>query len=219
MNLEINWSQLRGTSAVDCIRMILVVLRKWRFFGSYITEARMKMRNDESLFIALNDQGVHLLTFRQLVSVILLSVLLCSTARSKLYFSLELWFFSIHPLLCWIMPVQRIFIGSHKKYSISSIGFIWGLSQWLHAHNWKSASASSSPWRNCPRKTDFFYAFKKHWTGYFIVILLFVESVLSVAVVFWSFGKLILLNAFILKRFFILRLFKFYETVCFLVKL
>uniref|UniRef100_A0A7I4KCE0 Bm2554, isoform c n=1 Tax=Brugia malayi TaxID=6279 RepID=A0A7I4KCE0_BRUMA len=66
LNLETNWSQLRDTSTVDCIRMILVVLRKWRFFGSFITEARMKMRNDESLFIALNDQGVHLLSFRQL---------------------------------------------------------------------------------------------------------------------------------------------------------
>ncbi|MCP9264746.1 Pleckstrin-likey domain-containing family H member 1 [Dirofilaria immitis] len=36
------------------------------FFGSFVMEARMKMRNDESLFIALNDQGVHLLTYRQL---------------------------------------------------------------------------------------------------------------------------------------------------------
>ncbi|VDN06753.1 unnamed protein product [Thelazia callipaeda] len=66
LNLEINWSQLHDMSSTDCIRMILVVLRKWRFFGSFITEARMKMRSDESLFIALNDQGVHLLTFRQL---------------------------------------------------------------------------------------------------------------------------------------------------------
>uniref|UniRef100_A0A8R1XZ77 PH domain-containing protein n=1 Tax=Onchocerca volvulus TaxID=6282 RepID=A0A8R1XZ77_ONCVO len=66
LNLETNWSQLSDTSTADCIRIILVVLRKWRFFGSFVTEARMKMRNDESLFIALNDQGVHLLTFRQL---------------------------------------------------------------------------------------------------------------------------------------------------------
>ncbi|VDN28764.1 unnamed protein product [Gongylonema pulchrum] len=69
LNVETNWSELRGVSAADCTRMILLVLRKWRFFGSFIMEARMKMRNDESLFIALNDQGVHLLTFRQLVSI------------------------------------------------------------------------------------------------------------------------------------------------------
>lgn len=69
LNLETNWSQLRDTSTGDCVRMILVVLRKWRFFGSFITQARMKMCRDESLFIALNDQGVHLLTFRQLVSI------------------------------------------------------------------------------------------------------------------------------------------------------
>ncbi|KAM3717124.1 Pleckstrin [Dirofilaria immitis] len=66
LNLETNWSQLHDISTADCIRMILVVLRKWRFFGSFVMEARMKMRNDESLFIALNDQGVHLLTYRQL---------------------------------------------------------------------------------------------------------------------------------------------------------
>uniref|UniRef100_F1KT42 Pleckstriny domain-containing family H member 1 n=1 Tax=Ascaris suum TaxID=6253 RepID=F1KT42_ASCSU len=66
LNIQSHWTQLRGTSPADCVRMILVVLRKWRFFGAHITEARMKMRNDERIFIALNDQGVHLLTVRQL---------------------------------------------------------------------------------------------------------------------------------------------------------
>ncbi|VDM48253.1 unnamed protein product, partial [Toxocara canis] len=66
LNIESHWMQLRGTSTADCVRMILIVLRKWRFFGAYVTEARMKMRNDEKIYIALNDQGVHLLTFKQL---------------------------------------------------------------------------------------------------------------------------------------------------------
>ncbi|MFH4984642.1 hypothetical protein AB6A40_011351 [Gnathostoma spinigerum] len=50
----------------DCVRVILVVLRKWKFFGAYISEAKMKMRNDDKVFIALNDQGVHLLNYKQL---------------------------------------------------------------------------------------------------------------------------------------------------------
>uniref|UniRef100_A0A0N5AEF2 PH domain-containing protein n=1 Tax=Syphacia muris TaxID=451379 RepID=A0A0N5AEF2_9BILA len=66
LNIASHWTQLRNTNAADCTRMILGVLRKWRLFGSYICEARMKMRNDEKIFIALNDQGVHLLTYKQL---------------------------------------------------------------------------------------------------------------------------------------------------------
>uniref|UniRef100_A0A0N4VGJ2 PH domain-containing protein n=1 Tax=Enterobius vermicularis TaxID=51028 RepID=A0A0N4VGJ2_ENTVE len=66
LNIAFHWTQLRDTSPAECIRMILVVLRKWRLFGSYICEAKMKMRSDEKIFIALNDQGVHLLTHKQL---------------------------------------------------------------------------------------------------------------------------------------------------------
>lgn len=63
-----HWTQLQGLSMAECVRMILNVLRRWRFFGAYIECARMKMHSDKRIFVALNDQGVHLLTDKQLVS-------------------------------------------------------------------------------------------------------------------------------------------------------
>lgn len=68
-----NWSQLNGLSLTECFRMILAVLRKWKFFGAYIKMARMKMPSDRKIFIALTDEGIHLLTDKQLVSFQVLS--------------------------------------------------------------------------------------------------------------------------------------------------
>lgn len=62
-----NWSQLNGLSLMECVRMILAVLKRWKFFGAYIKMARMKMPSDQSIFIALTDEGIHLLTDKQLV--------------------------------------------------------------------------------------------------------------------------------------------------------
>jgi hypothetical protein len=66
-NLRQNWSQLNGVTLNECVRMILTVLRRWRFFGSYIRQAQMKLHPDQKILIALNDQGIHLLTDKQLV--------------------------------------------------------------------------------------------------------------------------------------------------------
>lgn len=63
-----NWSQLNGLLLMECVRMILAVLKKWKFFGAYIKSARMKMPNDQKIYIALTDEGIHLLTDKQLVS-------------------------------------------------------------------------------------------------------------------------------------------------------
>lgn len=48
--------------------MILTVLRRWRFFGSYIKPAQMKLHPDKKILIALNEQGIHLLTDKQMVA-------------------------------------------------------------------------------------------------------------------------------------------------------
>jgi hypothetical protein len=58
---------LQGLSGSDCIRIILGVLRKWRFFGTQIYEAGMKLKNDQKIVIGVNDAGVHLLSIYQLV--------------------------------------------------------------------------------------------------------------------------------------------------------
>ena len=63
-----NWSQLNGLTLIECVRMILAVLKKWKFFGSYIKMGKLKMSNDKRIFIALTDEGIHLLTDKQLVS-------------------------------------------------------------------------------------------------------------------------------------------------------
>ena len=49
--------------------MILAVLRRWRFFGAYMAEARVKLHPTQRLLIAINEQGVHLLSDTQLVSI------------------------------------------------------------------------------------------------------------------------------------------------------
>jgi hypothetical protein len=60
-NLRQHWSQLNGVTLNECVRMILTVLRRWRFFGAYIRHAHMKLHPDQKILIALNDQGIHLL--------------------------------------------------------------------------------------------------------------------------------------------------------------
>ncbi|KAI6190189.1 hypothetical protein M3Y97_00089700 [Aphelenchoides bicaudatus] len=65
-NLCQNWSELSGVSLNECVRTILTVLRRWRFFGSYIRQAQMKLHPDQKILIAINDQGVHLLTNKQM---------------------------------------------------------------------------------------------------------------------------------------------------------
>ena len=54
-------SQLAGVSVAECVRLILIVLRKWKFFGSYVKEAKLKI-NDKRVFLALNENGIHLLS-------------------------------------------------------------------------------------------------------------------------------------------------------------
>ncbi|KAE9547497.1 hypothetical protein FO519_009291, partial [Halicephalobus sp. NKZ332] len=54
-------NELKGVPVSECVRLILIVLRKWKFFGSYIKEAKLKI-NDKRIFIALNESGIHLLS-------------------------------------------------------------------------------------------------------------------------------------------------------------
>ncbi|KAI6225155.1 hypothetical protein M3Y99_01369600 [Aphelenchoides fujianensis] len=54
-NLRTHWEQLAGVSLAECVRMILAVLRRWRF--------RLP---DNQIWIALNDQGIHLLSDKQM---------------------------------------------------------------------------------------------------------------------------------------------------------
>lgn len=68
VNLRQHWSQLNGITLNECVRMILTVLRRWRFFGSYIKPAQMKLHPDKKILIALNEQGIHLLTDKQMVA-------------------------------------------------------------------------------------------------------------------------------------------------------
>ena len=60
---------MRGLQSADCVRIILSVLRRWRFFGAHIYEAGMKLKHDQKIIIAVNDVGVHLLTVGQLVQI------------------------------------------------------------------------------------------------------------------------------------------------------
>jgi hypothetical protein len=66
-NLRQHWSQLNGVTLNECVRMILTVLRRWKFFGAYIRTAQMKLHPDQKILIALNDQGIHLLSDKQMV--------------------------------------------------------------------------------------------------------------------------------------------------------
>ena len=54
-------NELKGVTVTECVRLILLVLRKWKFFGSYVKEARLKI-NDKRVFIALNENGIYLLS-------------------------------------------------------------------------------------------------------------------------------------------------------------
>jgi len=65
-NLQTRWMTMRGLQSADCVRIILSVLRRWRFFGAHIYEAGMKLKHDQKIIIAVNDVGVHLLTVGQL---------------------------------------------------------------------------------------------------------------------------------------------------------
>ncbi|KAI6225488.1 Pleckstrin-like proteiny domain-containing family H member 1 [Aphelenchoides fujianensis] len=65
-NLRTHWEQLAGVSLAECVRMILAVLRRWRFFGSYVCRAHFKLQPDNQIWIALNDQGIHLLSDKQM---------------------------------------------------------------------------------------------------------------------------------------------------------
>uniref|UniRef100_A0A914WZ88 Uncharacterized protein n=1 Tax=Plectus sambesii TaxID=2011161 RepID=A0A914WZ88_9BILA len=61
-----HWQDLKGSSMQDCARVILGVLRRWRLFGAHLYVAGMRWKNDEKIFIAVNDAGVHLLTSNNL---------------------------------------------------------------------------------------------------------------------------------------------------------
>lgn len=87
-NICQHWAQLNGLNLNECkfpiihcifnffstsgVRMILSVLRCWRFFGSYIRQAQMKLHPDQKILIAVNDQGIHLLTNNQLVGFVVM---------------------------------------------------------------------------------------------------------------------------------------------------
>lgn len=62
------WAELRGIGLAECVRMLLAVLRKWKFFGAYVKTAKLKMHKSEQILVALTDQGVHLLSEKQMVS-------------------------------------------------------------------------------------------------------------------------------------------------------
>ncbi|TKR87112.1 hypothetical protein L596_011570 [Steinernema carpocapsae] len=66
MNIQQHWSQLVGVTPTECVRMMLAVLRKWKFFGSYVKPAREKMNTSQLIYIALNDQGIHMLSNKQM---------------------------------------------------------------------------------------------------------------------------------------------------------
>ncbi|KAK0411757.1 hypothetical protein QR680_005825 [Steinernema hermaphroditum] len=66
MNIQQNWNQLVGVTPLECVRMMLAVLRKWKFFGSYVKPAREKMNTSQLIYIALNDSGLHMLSNKQM---------------------------------------------------------------------------------------------------------------------------------------------------------
>jgi hypothetical protein len=65
--LHQHWHNLSGSTKHDCARVILGVLRKWRLFGAHLQLAGMRWKNDEKIYIAINDTGIHLLTLNSLV--------------------------------------------------------------------------------------------------------------------------------------------------------
>ncbi|KAI6213282.1 hypothetical protein M3Y94_00132100 [Aphelenchoides besseyi] len=65
-NLRVHWEQLVGVSLGECVRMILAVLRRWRFFGAYICRSHLKLHPENQIWIVLNDQGIHLLSDKQM---------------------------------------------------------------------------------------------------------------------------------------------------------
>uniref|UniRef100_A0A7E4V0J9 CID domain-containing protein n=1 Tax=Panagrellus redivivus TaxID=6233 RepID=A0A7E4V0J9_PANRE len=54
-------NNLHGVPLAECVRLVLLVLRKWKFFAAYIKEARMKI-DDRRVFVALNENGIHILS-------------------------------------------------------------------------------------------------------------------------------------------------------------
>ncbi|CAD5232293.1 unnamed protein product [Bursaphelenchus xylophilus] len=65
-SVEQHWRELNGVGLVECVKMLLTVLRRWKFFGAFIKTAKMKMHKGDPILIALTDQGVHLLTEKQM---------------------------------------------------------------------------------------------------------------------------------------------------------
>ncbi|CAD5223660.1 unnamed protein product [Bursaphelenchus okinawaensis] len=65
-SVEHHWKDLNGVGLAECVKMLLTVLRRWRFFGAFIKTAKMKMQKGEQILIALTDQGVHLLNEKQM---------------------------------------------------------------------------------------------------------------------------------------------------------
>uniref|UniRef100_A0A914YX64 Uncharacterized protein n=1 Tax=Panagrolaimus superbus TaxID=310955 RepID=A0A914YX64_9BILA len=62
LSVHQQWKNLlQSVNVTECVRLILIVLRKWKFFGSYVKEARQKI-DDKKIFIAINENGVHLLS-------------------------------------------------------------------------------------------------------------------------------------------------------------
>ncbi len=60
--LSEHWQDLKGSRQHDCARVRLGVLRRWPIFGSQVFKCTMRWRNEEGVWLVVNDTGLHMLS-------------------------------------------------------------------------------------------------------------------------------------------------------------
>ncbi|CAN7938127.1 unnamed protein product [Ixodes hexagonus] len=55
------WSTLKGKAVVDCVRIYLNCVRKWSFCGARLFSARIKAKEQQTIWLAVTEDGISLL--------------------------------------------------------------------------------------------------------------------------------------------------------------